>query len=288
MCGLAEDVLLLPAGDLTGVGEAGTTLSGGQKARVALARAVYQDKPVYLLDDVLASVDAKVAKHIFQQCILGFLKNKTRILCTHHVRYLVHADKILFMEEGVVKLRGKPTEVLPSVDEFLPLDIELGEASSGPSSLITDSLQTDITTEDLDSILDEEYAEIGSISFNVYSSYFKAMGFVLATSILLSLVLMQTTRNLSDWWLSYWVTSTGNSSNSTNVTISEFTLLRMGIEDDKGDSLKYYMTTYAVFAGLNSLFTLFRAFLFAYGGITAASRIHKMLLKSIIKVRRDL
>lgn len=106
VCGLAEDILLLPAGDLTGVGEAGMTLSGGQKARVALARAVYQDKPVYLLDDILAAVDARVAKHIFQQCIMGFLKSKTRILCTHYEAYLVHADTVLYMEDGKVTMQG--------------------------------------------------------------------------------------------------------------------------------------------------------------------------------------
>lgn len=101
-----EDLLLLPNGDLTGVGEGGMTLSGGQKARIALARAVYQDKPIYLLDDIISAVDSKVAKHIFQHCIMGLLKNKTRILCTHHVKYLIHADKVIVMEDGVIKQQG--------------------------------------------------------------------------------------------------------------------------------------------------------------------------------------
>ena len=69
---------ILPAGDCTEIGENGVTLSGGQKARIALARAVYQDKDIYLLDDPLAAVDAHVAQHLFQHCILGVLKRKTR------------------------------------------------------------------------------------------------------------------------------------------------------------------------------------------------------------------
>lgn len=90
-----------------GVGEGGTTLSGGQKARIALARAVYQDKAAYLLDDILSAVDVKVAKHIFQHCLMGLLLNKTRILCTHHLQYLVHADKIGHLVNGVFKIIGK-------------------------------------------------------------------------------------------------------------------------------------------------------------------------------------
>lgn len=137
-------------------------------------------------------------------------------------------------------------------------------------------------------MLNQEFAETGTVRFSVYNSYFKAMGFLLASAILLSLVLMQTSRNMSDWWLSYWVTAAGNSSNSTNVTIDgESFILRYYSPFEtqtSGDPLKYYLTTYGVFVGLNTLFTLFRAFLFAYGGVVAASKIHKLLLKSIIKV----
>lgn len=98
-----QDLQILPSGDKTEVGENGVTLSGGQKARVALARAIYQvssvvveypqndctfqDKAVYLLDDPLAAVDAHVASHLYHHCINGLLKEKTRVLCTHHIRY---------------------------------------------------------------------------------------------------------------------------------------------------------------------------------------------------------
>lgn len=90
-----------------GVGEGGLTLSGGQKARIALARAVYQDKAAYLLDDILSAVDVKVAKHIFQHCIMGLLSGKTRILCTHQVRYLMYADRIGLLMAGMFSKIGK-------------------------------------------------------------------------------------------------------------------------------------------------------------------------------------
>ena len=84
---------------MTEVGENGVTLSGGQKARLALARAVYQDKDIYLLDDPLAAVDAHVATHLFTHCITGLLKGKTRLLCTHRVHFLREADTILGEKE---------------------------------------------------------------------------------------------------------------------------------------------------------------------------------------------
>ncbi|KAJ7321461.1 Multidrug resistance-associated protein 7 [Desmophyllum pertusum] len=109
-CALVEDLQILPAGDETEIGENGVTLSGGQKARVALARAVYQDKEIYLLDDPLAAVDAHVAAHLFHHCIMGLLQTKTRILCTHHTHFLSAADLVVVMEHGAVVLTGPPGE----------------------------------------------------------------------------------------------------------------------------------------------------------------------------------
>uniref|UniRef100_A0A674EZA3 Multidrug resistance-associated protein 4 n=1 Tax=Salmo trutta TaxID=8032 RepID=A0A674EZA3_SALTR len=83
-------------GDLTLIGDRGATLSGGQKARVNLARAVYQDADIYLLDDPLSAVDAEVGRHL---CICGILKNKPRILVTHQLQYLQSADQILVLKE---------------------------------------------------------------------------------------------------------------------------------------------------------------------------------------------
>uniref|UniRef100_A0A8C8HLH4 Multidrug resistance-associated protein 4 n=1 Tax=Oncorhynchus tshawytscha TaxID=74940 RepID=A0A8C8HLH4_ONCTS len=98
-CALQRDMELLPDGDLTVIGDRGATLSGGQKARVNLARAVYQDADIYLLDDPLSAVDAEVGRHLFEQCICGILKNKPRILVTHQLQYLQAANQILVLKE---------------------------------------------------------------------------------------------------------------------------------------------------------------------------------------------
>ncbi|CAH6721669.1 oligomycin resistance ATP-dependent permease Yor1p [[Candida] jaroonii] len=96
-CSLESDLEILPAGDRTEIGERGITLSGGQKARINLARSVYADKDIILLDDVLSAVDARVGKHIMESCILGLLKDKTRILATHQLSLIGAADRIIFL-----------------------------------------------------------------------------------------------------------------------------------------------------------------------------------------------
>ena len=101
-CGLSGDINSLKGKDLTEIGERGINLSGGQKARVCLARAVYAKKDIILMDDSLSSVDSVVAKEIFHKCLLGLLKNKTRILVTHRLEFAYKADLVIHMKEGKI------------------------------------------------------------------------------------------------------------------------------------------------------------------------------------------
>uniref|UniRef100_A0A8C4HM23 Multidrug resistance-associated protein 4 n=1 Tax=Dicentrarchus labrax TaxID=13489 RepID=A0A8C4HM23_DICLA len=120
-CALKRDMELLPDGDLTLIGDRGATLSGGQKARVNLARAVYQDADIYLLDDPLSAVDAEVGRHLFEQCICGMLRNKPRVLVTHQLQYLKAADQILVLKEGHMVAKGTYTELQQSGLDFTSL-----------------------------------------------------------------------------------------------------------------------------------------------------------------------
>lgn len=103
---LIDDLNLMPHGDETIVGERGVTLSGGQKARVALARAIYSDSDVYLLDDPLSAVDVEVGRRIMQDCICGFLKNKAVVLTTHQLSALQFADSIYVLQNGKMSFFG--------------------------------------------------------------------------------------------------------------------------------------------------------------------------------------
>lgn len=95
---MKRDFKELPHGDNTLVSERGLSLSGGQRARVNLARAVYRKADIYIFDDPLSAVDAHVGKHMFEECILGYLAKKTRILTTHQLQFLMHADMIVIMK----------------------------------------------------------------------------------------------------------------------------------------------------------------------------------------------
>ncbi|KAL3051995.1 hypothetical protein OYC64_002087 [Pagothenia borchgrevinki] len=119
-CALTPDLEVLPGGDMTEIGEKGINLSGGQRQRVSLARAVYSDTDVYLLDDPLSAVDAHVAKHIFDNLIgpEGCLKGKTRILVTHGISFLPQVDNIMVIVEGRVSEMGSYQELLKQNGAF--------------------------------------------------------------------------------------------------------------------------------------------------------------------------
>ena len=97
VCSLKADLDILPAGDMTEIGERGITLSGGQKARINLARSVYKKKDIYLFDDVLSAVDSRVGKHIMDECLTGMLANKTRILATHQLSLIERASRVIVL-----------------------------------------------------------------------------------------------------------------------------------------------------------------------------------------------
>lgn len=97
---LDRDLSAMSQGDQTRVGDRGMGLSGGQKARVSLARAVYRDAQVYLMDDPLSAVDANVSLKLFELCINGCLKQKLRVLVTHQIQFLSHATKVLYLDQS--------------------------------------------------------------------------------------------------------------------------------------------------------------------------------------------
>ncbi|CAN7998510.1 unnamed protein product [Ixodes hexagonus] len=113
-CALKPDLEMLPAGENTEVGDKGINLSGGQKLRISLARAVYHDADVYLLDDPFSAVDVHVASHLFEDVVgpTGILRSKTRILVTHSVAVLPQVDWIVLLDEGRIKEQGTYRDLL--------------------------------------------------------------------------------------------------------------------------------------------------------------------------------
>lgn len=135
-CALLDDLTILPDGDQTMVGEKGISLSGGQKARLSLARAVYARADVYLLDDVLSAVDEHVGAHIIENVLNenGLLASKTRVLCTNSITILSHADNISMVSEGRIVEHGTSSEVLAAKGKIFNLMKEFGKKRSTSST----------------------------------------------------------------------------------------------------------------------------------------------------------
>ena len=153
-CALRPDLDILPGGDETEIGEKGINLSGGQKQRVSLARAIYSQSDLLLLDDPLSAVDAHVGKHIFQKVIgpEGILRKKTRVLVTHGIGYLPQVDDIVVLKDGKVSEQGTYVELLKKKGDFAEFLLEY----------TTD--QKDELTEELKEQLQEVVGETDLIS----------------------------------------------------------------------------------------------------------------------------
>ncbi|KFH71738.1 hypothetical protein MVEG_02033 [Podila verticillata NRRL 6337] len=121
VCALERDLTLLSDGDMTEIGERGSNLSGGQKQRVSLARAVYHKSDIVLMDDPLSAVDQNVGKHIFDQCIRGYLSDRTVIIVTHQLQYLHRCDRIVMLQNGKIAYQGSYNELMANESSFANL-----------------------------------------------------------------------------------------------------------------------------------------------------------------------
>ncbi|KAI5001704.1 hypothetical protein ZWY2020_026354 [Hordeum vulgare] len=120
-CCLEKDLEMMEFGDQTEIGERGIKLSGGQKQRIQLARAVYQDCDIYLLDDIFSAVDAHTGSAIFKECLKGILKSKTVLLVTHQVDFLQNVDAIFVMKNGGIIQSANYGDLLDSCSDFVAL-----------------------------------------------------------------------------------------------------------------------------------------------------------------------
>ncbi|KAI2662567.1 ATP-binding cassette sub-family C member 12 [Labeo rohita] len=204
-CSLKPDLAILPYGDQTEIGERGINLSGGQKQRVSLARAVYSNRDIYLLDDPLSAVDAHVGKHIFEECIKKELKGKSVILVTHQLQYLEFCDQVLLLDNGEVKEAGTHT-------------FDMSDEKDVTDELPKDSTET---KEKKNQLVTREASLEGSVTWRTYHQYCKAAGgYILVFIVLLLFILLVGSTVFSSWWLSYWLDQGSGNSSSSNFSSS--------------------------------------------------------------------
>ena len=207
-CALDKDIQAFENKDETIVGDRGATLSGGQKARVSLARAIYADKSVLLLDDPLSAVDPEVSEHIFKS-----IKklNKTVVLVTHQLRFLNEVDKVLVLIEGKQMFFGTYKELKERED----LQEYLGELLSSHSSSHKESQSVQHVSEETFEVEEEEKAS-GAIPFGVYSKYLKYGFYSWVVILVVGLVVLLSQAVLSGvyLWSGKWVDSSDQDSYS--------------------------------------------------------------------------
>ncbi|XP_074974472.1 ATP-binding cassette sub-family C member 12 isoform X2 [Caretta caretta] len=150
VCSLKSDMESLPYGDLTEIGERGLNLSGGQKQRISLARAVYANRDIYLLDDPLSAVDAHVGKYIFEKCIKEALKEKTVVLVTHQLQYLEFCDEVILLEDGEIYERGTHEDLMKEKGRYAQLIQNLYMEQAKDPEIILTGTMTEPTSETQD------------------------------------------------------------------------------------------------------------------------------------------
>ncbi|KAK1373190.1 ABC transporter C family member 13 [Heracleum sosnowskyi] len=270
-CAMDIDISRMNGGDMAFIGEKGVNLSGGQRARLALARAVYHGPDIFLLDDVLSAVDAEVAQWILSNAILGPLMNrKTRILCTHNVQAISSADTVVLIDKGQVRWVGSPSSfsissyIAPSLREDFIISSKVQNQDKdvdAQEKVLMESEDIHVL-EEAPYSLEVEQRKEGRVELVTYKNYAAFCGWSITILTCLSAIFMQASRNGNDLWLSYWVDTTG-------------------VNKEKYQT-SFYLVVLCIFCVVNSSLTLVRAFSFAFGGLRAAVQVHDRLLKNLV------
>ncbi|GJE85243.1 multidrug resistance-associated ABC transporter [Phanerochaete sordida] len=295
VCALLTDLQILEDGDLSEIGERGVNLSGGQKARVSLARAVYSRASILLLDDVLSAVDAHTAHHLYHECLKGDLvRGRTVILVSHHVQlcapgaaYVVALDNgrlqfagdhAAFQASGVLATLSqsgmtgaadtKEDAAVPGVEEIA--DEALAHAPEDGSETASTAAASAVDVEAAPpakkaprKLVEEEKRAVGRISKGIWTTYLDACGgwgyWVVFGS---SLIIAAASPVLENGWLKIWSGS--------------------ALETEEQKPASYYITVYAIitFAGL--IVTTARWFVLYRGGIHASRVLYQRLLEGVL------
>ncbi|KAL4244437.1 ATP-binding cassette transporter C [Abortiporus biennis] len=291
VCALEIDLKVLEDGDLSEIGERGVNLSGGQKARVSLARAVYSRASILLLDDVLSAVDAHTARHLFYECLKGdLLRGRTIILVSHHVQLCIPgAQYIVALDNGRVQFEGnrqsfQNSEVLEAlihsnaadasddkeqtkVHTVEEIEIKGDERPNGDQD-DNNNQESNVKAEKKAprKLVEEEARVVGNISKDVWFMYFKAYGGVLYWLVCITFAVLTALIPLfQNGWLKIW---TGNNLQESSEPHSR--------------SASFYIGVYTAISVAGLVFTTFRLFIIYHGGLHASSIIHTNLLQSVL------
>ncbi|RLN21894.1 putative ABC transporter C family member 15 [Panicum miliaceum] len=273
-CALDKDVELWANGDMTVVGERGMNLSGGQKQRIQLARALYSDADVYLLDDPFSAVDAHTGAHLFKECLMRQMSSKTVIYVTHQLEFLRDADLVLVMKEGRIVQSGKYDDLIEDKDGELSKQMDahnksLSQVTPAQVHGLTrnkkhKNKQKELTEIEPDHNVvgreSEEERESGRVKWGIYRKFVtSAYRGALIPVILACQVLFQALQICSNYWIAW--ASESQEQVSREKMIGIFVLLSAG----------------------SSAFILGRAFVLSAIAIETAQQLFLGMIKNIFR-----
>lgn len=219
-CALTKDLEILEDGDQTEIGEKGITLSGGQKARVSLARAVYSRAQIVLMDDVLSAVDSHTGKHLYQKCLLGpLMSDRTRILITHHIKLCSKGSAyIVHIEDGRADIAGSVSELrasgkLSDLLEHEENEDHKEEEAAAEEKAIEQTLDEQDANKKKDDkkprvLIEEESRATGMVKLRLYKMYAGMVGSPIFWLIMTLLVLGSRGLDITEsWWIKQWTRS---------------------------------------------------------------------------------
>uniref|UniRef100_A0A8B9ZTY5 Multidrug resistance-associated protein 1 n=1 Tax=Anas zonorhyncha TaxID=75864 RepID=A0A8B9ZTY5_9AVES len=271
-CALLPDLEQLPKGDQTEIGE--------RKQRVSLARAVYSNADLYLLDDPLSAVDVHVGKHLFEKLIgpSGLLKNKTRVLVTHNLRLLPHADLIIVMEEGKISEMGTYWELISKKANFVELVQVFGAENRSEATTPKEGEKTcvllDIVLLVCSSSFDQwkiltnnkEKVATGGMKLSVVLKYLQAFSRRWMWLTIAAYVGQNALAIGQNLWLSTWTAETAKASDFTEWKQSQ----------------NYKLGIYGLLGFLQGLLVCCGAYVLTRGSLCASQELHHQLLDSVL------
>ena len=271
-CQLDKDFENLKHGDLTEIGSTGNNISGGQRSRISLARAIYKDADIYLFDDPIPSVDSFVSIKIFHQAIVNFLKNKTRIFVTHDTRNLKSSDRVIVMNNFKIDFNGTYEEF--SKDKKYKEIIDENKENKKASELNKDitEIKGEYFTNKEDTfgklLKDEDQVE-GKVTCKLYNEYFKIFGGLLFFIFLFILTLIISGLSVyGELFLTDW---TDNAEKEEG-------------DKDKIEKDEYYnfFVKYSLIIFSSIVVKFIKEFLIAFSNYKGAKRLHEEMISNIM------
>nr|CAH7736267.1 unnamed protein product [Callosobruchus chinensis] len=288
VCALEYDFQILDKGDETIVADRGLNLSKGQQARINLARSVYKDSDIYLIDDALTALDPKVQEQIFSECILGFLRGKLIVLVTHNSKHITNADKVIVLKDGAMTFEGKHQELTKDIleaieDEEIHADDE-DDGNNEPEEITEKTKLLAVPPKRVH--VYHEVKKQGGVSWDIYKQYFRFGGGIFFVSFIILLYVASTfAESASAKMLTNWSPEQLTSTLAKmGITVSIPTFLNNSIEKidrleiESAKSLNLY-TVLLVSGTLCELVKYYMIFKFA---LNASYNLHKAMIKSII------